>query len=51
MQINKPPFRKLRSYAFDPSLSLASATAAINIITYKIPWETLKPGPVGEYLE
>jgi hypothetical protein len=36
----KPPFRKLRGYAFDPSLSLRIDTADINDI-----------GPTGEYLE
>lgn len=52
--IKKPPFRKLRGYAFDPSLSLKIDTALINDITYKIPWEDegeIKPGPCGEYLE
>lgn len=48
----KPPFRKLRGYAFDPSLSLRMDTADINNIIYKIPWEDdLKPGPIGEYIE
>jgi hypothetical protein len=48
----KPPFRKLRGYAFDPSLSLNIETALINDITYKVPWETkLKPGPAGKYVE
>lgn len=51
----KPPFRKLRGYAFDPSLSLKMDTALINEITYKVPWEDttegLGPGPVGEYIE
>ncbi|GAA0564862.1 gluzincin family metallopeptidase [Chitinophaga japonensis] len=46
-----PPFRKLRGYAFDPSLSLKIDTAAINDIIYKVPWEPLTPGPVGEYIE
>lgn len=52
--IKKPPFRKLRGYAFDPSLSLKIDTALINDITYKIRWEDeehLKPGPIGEYIE
>ncbi|MFN8288709.1 MAG: hypothetical protein U0U70_00490 [Chitinophagaceae bacterium] len=58
--IKKPPYRKLRGYAFDPSLSLKMSTALINDITYKIPWEDpydektekgLLPGPVGEYIE
>src|SRR5580765_3095170 len=47
----KPPFRKLRGYAFDPSPSLRMDTATINDIVYKIPWEKLDPGPVGEYVE
>lgn len=47
-----PPFRKLRGYAFDPSLSLQLDTASINEILYKVPWEDkLKPGPEGEYLK
>jgi hypothetical protein len=46
-----PPFRKLRGYAFDPSLSLQMDTASINNFVYKIPWEKLDPGPRGEYVE
>lgn len=50
--MQKPPFRKLRGYAFDPSLSLNVETALINDITYKIRWEdNLLPGPTGEYIE
>lgn len=49
--IKKPAFRKLRGYAFDPSLSLKMDTATINDICYKIPWEDVEPGPIGEYLE
>lgn len=40
-QTEKPPFRKLRGYAFDPSLSLKLDTVAINQIVYKVPWEDL----------
>ncbi|HEX8495433.1 MAG TPA: hypothetical protein VF658_21660 [Pyrinomonadaceae bacterium] len=55
----KPVYRKLRGYAFDPSLSMHLDTAVINEITYKVAWEDefeqdgegLKPGPVGKYLE
>lgn len=55
----KPPFRKLRGYAFDPSLSLKLETAQVNHITYKVEWEELDlyPGsakqtvPAGEYIE
>lgn len=49
---NKPGFRKLRGYAFDPITSLDQDTADINQITYKVSWEDdLKPGPEGEYIK
>ncbi len=61
----KPAFRKLKGYAFDPSLSLLIETVDINKIVYKVPWEEpkedssnpmsrnlpLRPGPIGEYVE
>ncbi len=47
----RPAFRKLRAYSFDPSLSLRIDTVDINNLTYKVGWEDLTPGPVGEYLE
>src|SRR4051812_42083484 len=46
-----PPFRRLRTYAFDPSLDTQLETAVINQLTVEVPWEDLKPGPAGEYLE
>ena len=47
-----PPFRNLRGYAFDPSLSLEMDTAPINEILYKVPWEEeLGTGPDGEYIK
>ncbi len=47
-----PVFRRLRGYAFDPSISIKLETMGINQIVYKVPWEdNLKKGPVGEYLE
>ncbi len=46
-----PPFRRLRGYAIDPSLTLQLKTKPISKVTYPVPWETLAPGPVGEYLE
>jgi hypothetical protein len=49
--VRKPAFRKLRAYAFDPSLSLKVDTADINSLVYKVAWEQLEPGPVGEYVE
>lgn len=47
----KPPFRRLRIYAFDPSASLDMQTAVMNEATVQLPWEKLEAGPVGEYVE
>ena len=44
-------WRRLRGYAFDPGLSQQFETAAINEIVFRIPWEPLAPGPVGESIE
>lgn len=57
--VPKPVFRRLRGYAFDPSLSVQMDTAVVNETIYKVVWEDqssnpnegLMPGPVGEYLE
>jgi len=57
--VGRPPFRPLRAYAFDPSLSQELKHTGINSVTLKVPWEydpetgkdVLKPGPIGEYLE
>ena len=55
----KPTVRRLRGYAFDPSLSLQLDTIDVNNITFKLEWEPLdKPDPrspvtvpCGEYIE
>ncbi|MDQ3109604.1 MAG: hypothetical protein M3R17_06880 [Bacteroidota bacterium] len=48
----KPPFRRLRGYAFDPITSLDLDTYEINEVIYKITWEKdLRPGPEGEYIK
>lgn len=47
-----PVFRYLRGFAIDPSLAMQLRTAPVSQVVFKIPWEkTLRPGPVGEYLE
>jgi hypothetical protein len=46
-----PTQRYLRGYAFDPSLATQLETALVSEILYKVPWEPLKPGPIGEYVE
>lgn len=54
-QLQPPAFRRLRGYAFDPSLNSGMDTAVINQVTLKVPWEKGPAdsfrGPVGEYLE
>ena len=49
-QGSSPQWRRLRGYAFDPGLSQQFETAEINEIVFRVPWEKLKPGPVGEYV-
>jgi subtilisin family serine protease len=47
-----PPTRRLRAFAFDPSLATRSADAAVNEIIVPVVFERrLEPGPVGDYLE
>jgi len=41
----------LQACAFDPLLSLSSATSGINPLIIRVPWEPRAPGPVGEYVE
>jgi hypothetical protein len=43
--------RRLRGYAFDPSLSLQVDTALLNETVFNVPWENVEIGPVGEYIE
>ncbi len=52
MLVSMPAVRRLRGYAFDPSVSIHLETMGINEIVYRVPWEdNLGPGPAGEYLE
>ncbi|MEO1033247.1 MAG: hypothetical protein AAFX55_17720 [Bacteroidota bacterium] len=60
-----PSTRKLRGYAFDPSLSIQMDTVGLNTIIYEIEWEDLATSkhfdiknntreisyPLGEYIE
>jgi hypothetical protein len=43
--------RCLRGYTIDPGFSTRLDTMVINESVYKIKWEDLKPGPIGEYIE
>jgi hypothetical protein len=54
----RPTERRLRVFAFDPTLGVQLETAGINEVTLRISWERdlagqdlLGVGPVGEYLE
>jgi hypothetical protein len=58
VSIPPPPERRLRVFAFDPSIGLQFETASINEVQLPVPWERdakgkdiLEPGPVGEYVE
>jgi hypothetical protein len=46
-----PAYRHLRGYALDPGLAQQLETAPISQIVFRVPWEPMAPGPVGEYLE
>ena len=48
--IPRPVFRKLRVFAVDPGMTARFETAVMNEMLLSIPWEDLKPGPVGEYI-
>jgi hypothetical protein len=58
----EPPYRRLRVYAFDPSLAGQMDTAEVNELVLEVAWEEVEEkecdirqphllGPVGEYLE
>lgn len=50
--IEKPPYRRLWGYAFDPSLSNKADTANFNNMIFKVRWDDYEAvGPVGEYFE
>jgi hypothetical protein len=50
-KIPEPGRRRLRVYAYDPSLEAELKTLNINEALLDLRWERLEPGPVGEYIE
>lgn len=50
-RVPTPVTRRLRAFAFDPSLGARMESAAFNDITLEVAWEPLERGPVGEYVE
>jgi hypothetical protein len=50
--VPRPPFRRLRTYSFDPILSRQLDTYEINELILKIPWdEMMETGPIDSYIE
>jgi hypothetical protein len=49
--VPKPMKRRLRVFATDPGDSDKMESAFTNIATISVPWERLRRGPTGEYLE
>jgi hypothetical protein len=47
----RPAYRKLKGFAFDPSFANTIDKRQSNEVVYKVPWEDIEPGPVGEYIE
>lgn len=48
----RPTVRRLHIFSFDPALAARYDLAGVSGITIEIPWEdSIKPGPVGEYIE
>ncbi|HKV12824.1 MAG TPA: hypothetical protein VJ725_32065 [Thermoanaerobaculia bacterium] len=51
MEGEKPKYRRLRVFAFDPGFGARLETLSISELTLEILWEDLEPGPIGEYIE
>jgi hypothetical protein len=51
LEMTVPAYRYLRGYVIDQGFSTRLDTALINEVVYRIPFEHVEPGPVGEYLE
>jgi hypothetical protein len=49
--MDAPVYRFLRGYSLDPGFSTRLDTAGINEVLYRVPFEMLEPGPVGEYID
>lgn len=49
--VTQPIYRYLRGYALDPGFSTRLDTVGINEVIYRVPYETLEPGPSGEYVD
>jgi hypothetical protein len=50
-RVPHPVYRKLRVFAIDPGMTARFDSAVLNEMTLAIPWESLEPGPTGEYVQ
>ncbi len=50
-KVPDPLVRRLRTFAFDPLLDIQMDTFRLNEAVLDVRWESLQPGPIGEYLE
>ena len=50
-EIPTPPYRRIRVYATDPSLAKQLETAEASEVILEVRWETLRKGPMGEYIK
>lgn len=46
-----PNQRQLKIFSFDPAADVSMETAGISRCLVDIPWESVEPGPVGQYVE
>src|SRR5262245_41186321 len=46
-----PTHRYVRGHAFDASLATQLEPPLVTEVTFKVPWEQLDRGPIGEYVE
>ncbi len=51
MKITTPNTRRLKGYAYDPSLSIQLETVSLNETIFNIRWEKVDEGRDGEYIE
>src|SRR5262245_17759153 len=49
--VKRPRFRRLRGYAFDPSLSMSLETAMVNEVVFRVRWEDgpTQPDPAERF--
>jgi hypothetical protein len=50
-KVGAPAYRPIRVYAYDPAVGARLDTVDINEAVLKVRWESVSPGPIGEYVE